>query len=248
MPTADDFREALNSLFVEEAKKGKKYIEVRSGDLHRNVGGYPGTNHAMPTCCKVMERERKAGDTILQSPPKGNGASLVIRYMLPRQEIGARSQSVSSFVPETKSIPTETPLENKDDRIYITHCSATKDERLKESKEKVTPDDLYISPRIQSFIQACQAKNAKWAIFSDQYGIVFPEDKIAWYEKSPDSVSPQEYLVLLGSFIQRLAGFNEIHFYYNPGRFHSLYSKLVTQAKSVGMNIVLFSSISDIQQ
>jgi hypothetical protein len=38
----------------------------------------------MPICCSVMTQQVKAGDTTLRKPPKGAGATLTIRYKLPR--------------------------------------------------------------------------------------------------------------------------------------------------------------------
>ena len=59
---------------------------MRSGDLHKRVGGYPGSNHRMPVCCEVMYAEMIDGvDEILHAPPKRKGASLEIEYLLPRR-------------------------------------------------------------------------------------------------------------------------------------------------------------------
>jgi 5-methylcytosine-specific restriction protein A len=50
------------------------------------LGGYPGRDHRVPICCKVMKSAmaRDYGDMPLQEPPSGQGASLTIRYVLPR--------------------------------------------------------------------------------------------------------------------------------------------------------------------
>jgi len=81
MPNADDFRSELYSIF--SSSRGG-YVDVTSGDLHRRVGEYPGPNHRMPICCSVMRQAMQGGDVILDEPPKGNGATLTIRYRLPR--------------------------------------------------------------------------------------------------------------------------------------------------------------------
>ena len=83
-PRAADFAMVLEDWLSSAARAGQQYLDVRSGDLHRKVGGYPGTNHAMPVCCHVMRRTMRAGDEELQAPPKGLGATVVIRYVLPR--------------------------------------------------------------------------------------------------------------------------------------------------------------------
>ena len=83
-PKAEDFRNALRALFEEAERNGLSYIDIQAGDLHRRVGGYPGTNHRMPQCCDVMRAIMTSNDVILSAPPSGRGASLAIRYKLPR--------------------------------------------------------------------------------------------------------------------------------------------------------------------
>jgi len=79
-----DFQAELNNVFASAQKEAKPFIDVRSGDLHGSVGGYPGRNHRMPLCCGVMKRNMKPGDEIVQQPPSGQGATLIIRFRLPR--------------------------------------------------------------------------------------------------------------------------------------------------------------------
>lgn len=84
MPGKEDFREQLAKVFAAATAAQRTYVDVRSGDLHKQVGGYPARNHRMPVCCDVMYAEKDAHDTILCKPEKGKGASLLIRYQLPR--------------------------------------------------------------------------------------------------------------------------------------------------------------------
>jgi hypothetical protein len=118
--------------------------------------------------------------------------------------------------------------ENKT-RIYITHCSYTKNNSLKDTGKKVTPDKLYTSKKIQSFMNTCNKKRANWAIFSDLYGIWFPNIEHEWYEKAPNSVTDREFRRLLNDFDQKLHIYDEIWFYYNPGRFHPSYERLLQE-------------------
>jgi len=131
-------------------------------------------------------------------------------------------------------------------KIYITHCSAKKNETLRETDKKVTPDQLYTSKRIQRFINRCKEKGVEWAIFSDKYGVVFPSDKIEWYEKHPNKVKEEEFQFLLKNFIEKLKDYDEIWFYYHPARFHSLYKRLIEEGINAGLNIKLFKHISEI--
>ena len=86
MPTVQDFRSELLGMFQEAEKRDLPSIEIEARRLHRQVGGYPGPNHRMPTCCVVMLAEKRAKDRILSQPRKGKGASLTIQYTLPRAQ------------------------------------------------------------------------------------------------------------------------------------------------------------------
>lgn len=79
-----DFKNALRDIFIKCTKLGLVAIEVNSGNLHRRIGGYPGQGHRMPICCDVMRSEMKNTDSVISEPKKGKGASLTIRYLLPR--------------------------------------------------------------------------------------------------------------------------------------------------------------------
>jgi 5-methylcytosine-specific restriction protein A len=78
------FHAALDELFHEAERTGRRSVQIRAGDLHKRVGGYPGPSHKMPQCCRAMRDVMSPGDVIIQSPPSGSGASLVIEYLLPR--------------------------------------------------------------------------------------------------------------------------------------------------------------------
>jgi len=84
IPTSVDFQNELDRFFQTAQQQGLSEIKVQSGDLHRKVGVYPSNNHRMPVCCQVMRAAMHPGDQILAAPPKGDGATLVIRYRLPR--------------------------------------------------------------------------------------------------------------------------------------------------------------------
>ena len=86
MPTKEDFLSELRSQFRRAQDRGARYVTINAGELHRRVGGYPSRGgHRMPLCCDVMYRERRNGDEVIAAPPKGKGASLTIRYGLPRE-------------------------------------------------------------------------------------------------------------------------------------------------------------------
>lgn len=88
MPNAEEFKAELHRMMSEGTKRDWPTVDISAGELHRRVGGYPGKDHRMPVCCKVMRDALAldAGDGILEEPPSGEGASLAIRYVLPRRD------------------------------------------------------------------------------------------------------------------------------------------------------------------
>ncbi len=78
------FLAALTTQLRAAAASGATQLTVVAGELHRKVGGYPKAGHRMPTCCDVMRAAMRPGDEVVREPPKGKGATLTIRYRLPR--------------------------------------------------------------------------------------------------------------------------------------------------------------------
>ena len=85
MPTAEDFRREVANRLREAELKGATELAINAGQMHRKLGGYPSKAHVMPVCCNAMRDAMSAGDRVVQTPPKGRGASLTISYTLPRK-------------------------------------------------------------------------------------------------------------------------------------------------------------------
>ena len=129
--------------------------------------------------------------------------------------------------------------------IYITHCSAKKKDSLQGSGTSVSPDSLYTATPIQRFMKRCKREDVRWAIFSDLYGVWYPDRKRTWYEKSPDSVTPEELERLVSEFDEKLSKYKKIIFYHNPGRFHPLYKKVISKSR-LKARIQMITHIDDI--
>ena len=76
--------QALRNQLVRTQASGASYVDINSGELHRDIGGYPGPNHIMPSMCNGMRKLMNNEDRVLPEPPKGKGASLTIRCIFPR--------------------------------------------------------------------------------------------------------------------------------------------------------------------
>ena len=84
MPSMDNFRSELSALLTRARSQGRPHVEVNSGELHRSLGGYPGSAHRMPMCCNAMREAMTSGDEVIFAPDSGDGASLTIKYRLSR--------------------------------------------------------------------------------------------------------------------------------------------------------------------
>ena len=93
VPTARDFEIGMRVAFRVAEAAGLSHVDIRAGDLHTDIGSYPGPDHRMPVCCRVMRELMLAGDRILKQPPAGAGANLVVRYMLPRKSSSLTNKS-----------------------------------------------------------------------------------------------------------------------------------------------------------
>lgn len=83
--SVERFHRALRDILSDAVDAGKRHVDVLAGDLHRTVADPAATNR-MPACCQAMMNEFDGDrDEILESPPKGQGSTLKVRYALPRR-------------------------------------------------------------------------------------------------------------------------------------------------------------------
>ena len=79
-PTAWDFQNQLMAILNGARQSGNPYVDVESGNLHQQAGGYTNSNHKMPVCCEVMRRMMRVGDSVLRETTSGQDATLTVRY------------------------------------------------------------------------------------------------------------------------------------------------------------------------
>lgn len=78
------FREELQALLKKAEELGFVAVDINAGNLHRRVGEYPGTDHRMPLCCDAIYGEMGPRDIVVEQTDSGKGASVSVRFMLPR--------------------------------------------------------------------------------------------------------------------------------------------------------------------
>ena len=80
-PNEQNFRELIKFILDQNIRLKNECVDIKSGDIHKLLGGHPGPNHRMRSCCEVMyDFAKEYKHKVLYSPKKGFGASLVIRY------------------------------------------------------------------------------------------------------------------------------------------------------------------------
>ena len=112
-------------------------------------------------------------------------------------------------------------------RIYLTHCSKEKETTLQGTQIAVTPDKLYTEQGIQQFMHQCQKEGVNWGVLSDLYGIYLATDCRIWYEKHPDTVTPDEEAFIIQDFNQKLNLYDEIYFFVRSDTFHPFYESIL---------------------
>ena len=74
----DDLRAFMDKLLQEARLREEHYIDLVSGDIHRQLG----MKNRMPQVCRIMYEKMKSGDKVLHTTPSGLSSTIKIRYNL----------------------------------------------------------------------------------------------------------------------------------------------------------------------
>ena len=81
------FRDELRRQLALAEMEGKSHIAVSTESLHRELEDSPDGGERMRECCEVMYGEMGDDDQVDTTPHDGPGATLTIRYVLPRPSV-----------------------------------------------------------------------------------------------------------------------------------------------------------------
>ena len=74
--TTDDIRKYILELKISAKAAEKKYITLKSGDIHKALK----LKSAMPQVCNAMRQSMNEGDLVLHTTPSGNSSTIEIQY------------------------------------------------------------------------------------------------------------------------------------------------------------------------
>ena len=74
--TTDDIRQHILELKMAAKDAGKKFIVLKSGDIHKALR----LRSAMPQVCNAMRQSMNEGDVVLHTTPSGNSSTIEIQY------------------------------------------------------------------------------------------------------------------------------------------------------------------------
>ena len=76
--TTDDIKQYISELKISAKNEGKKYIILKSGDIHRELH----LKSALPQVCNAMRQSMLDGDIIIHTTPSGNSSTIEIQYIV----------------------------------------------------------------------------------------------------------------------------------------------------------------------
>jgi hypothetical protein len=106
-PTAWDFRNKLMAILNVAKHSGKPYVDVESGNLHKELGGDSNSHHTLPIFHEVMTKMMRPGDSILQEPRNEAGTTMLVRYIL-----NAKHDNLKNDRQVANSAPGNWPVDN----------------------------------------------------------------------------------------------------------------------------------------
>lgn len=184
MPQTKDFQRALDEAFREAEAAGSAVAEIAAGELHRRVGGYPGGTHRMPLCCSVMRRTMRPGDAVVYQPRSGQGASLRIRYALPRARAALNAQGPLPAARVARDSPLAPPGASGNcapagsDRVaplIIVPCGRAKVWDRQPRRGAMPAREAYTGAPFKVNRRYAECFATHWVILSAKYGFVPPD-------------------------------------------------------------------------
>ena len=192
MSQADQIRQYLYKNFIRNQHSGD-VVQIRAGDVHKDMG----LQSRMPAVCSVLDGKKFLSEFNLEflkrsGPPQGANVFFTFK-VLGNDSANLQPDTVARRSPATqvKALPSQIKPGNKistnsGNSICFVSCVG------KKTSVSAAAKDLY---RSDWFIKArtfVEAKGFQWFILSAEYGLVHPDQTIAPYDKTLNTMSSHD--------------------------------------------------------
>jgi hypothetical protein len=199
---ADRIRQFACDHYVAPARRdGLTEIAIRAGDVHRDMG----LRNALPAVCSAIGSNRfeQLANVILvgQTGP-ANGSNVYFRFTLDAQPPKALPTAVTPRpLPETNAL-------DLDGTLVLISCVKSK------LPHRAPARLLYTSAWFTGVRDIVEASGARWFVLSSRWGLVAPDEEIAPYDYTLNSLGFAERQAWANKVLERLlpvaAGFRRI--------------------------------------
>lgn len=191
---ADRIRRFVYERYIDPAqRRGREQVEVRAGDVHHDMGLVA----RMPAVCTALGRkfEEEYGVRLLDRRGPKQGANVFFRFQVGSGAVDlAASAGSDDFAVQAERTTQASYPQSREPRIAPTPedaiilISCVSEKRSSPSPAK----DLYISSWFLKARRYAEQTGARWFILSAEYGLVPPDQVIAPYDRTLNTMSVPE--------------------------------------------------------
>ena len=191
--TQKQFDDALGGIIADKSRAGHASVRVVALELNRVVVGSSNANR-IPMACKAMWKlADKTPHRVVRRTPSGQSSTLEIHYDLdtsaratppsvrpkPGRVDSPGSQTTTlGHVRRASSLGRRAQLPCAD--LYLIACAARR------GVTRTAARELYSSASFRKARACVELTGRPWAILSAKYGLLWPDDVVAPYEKKLD--------------------------------------------------------------
>lgn len=184
MTQADRIRTHVYENHIVPARRvGRESVEIRAGDIHAEMG----LANAMPAVCSALRSskfEDMAGVTAISVTGPQFGANVFFTFALTASSPQPHQQPAPRLRTAERSIPVRTA--DYTDAVFLVSCVSSK---------QVQPAPARLLYQSDWFVKArafVEARGSRWFILSALHGVVAPEQVIAPYERTLNTMPVEE--------------------------------------------------------
>jgi hypothetical protein len=184
MSQADRIRTHVYEKYIASARRGgSESVTIRAGDIHAEMG----LTNAMPAVCSALRSskfEDMAGVTTISVAGPQFGANVFFTFALTRNPPRPQQKLAPVLRTAGRPIPVQTAAHT--DAVFLVSCVSSKQDRPAPAR-LLYQSDWFVKAR--AFVEA---RGSRWLILSALHGVVAPEEVIAPYERTLNTMPAPE--------------------------------------------------------